>query len=61
MYIYILKNELKQLIRTTSPDRLLNLDTGIYAVDEALKNTLRGLWQSIDEYTGTLSLEVENG
>lgn len=61
MYIYNLSNESKQLIRTASPDRLIDLDMGIYAVDDVLKNTLRGLWQSIDEYTGILSLEVING
>lgn len=62
IYTYTLSNEIKQLIRTTSPVRILDLDAGIYAVGETLKNTLRDLlWLSIDEYTGILSLEVSNG
>ena len=55
-----LYNNDKQLIRTTSPDIIMNIDDGKYTVDEALKNQLSGLWQ-MDEYTGDLILEVING
>jgi hypothetical protein len=50
----------KQLIRTTSPDIIMNIDDGKYTVDENLKHQLSELWQ-MEEYTGDLILEVTNG
>ena len=50
----------KQLIRTTSPDIIMNIDDGKYTVDETLKHQLSELWQ-MEEYKGDLILEVING
>ena len=50
----------KQLIRTTSPDIIMNIDDGKYTVDENLKHQLSELWQ-MEEYKGDLILEVING
>ena len=50
----------KQLIRTTSPDIIINIEAGKHKVDETLKLQLSELWQ-MEEYTGDLILEVING
>ena len=55
-----LYNNDKQLIRTTSPNIIINIDAGKHAVDEILKHQLSELWQ-MEEYTGSLILEVTNG
>lgn len=49
-----------QLIRTKSPEQLIDIDVGSYNVDSILKDKLRTIWECIDEYPDALTLEVEN-
>jgi hypothetical protein len=50
----------KQLIRTTSPEQILDIEAGEYPVDVSLREQLSALWP-MDEYMGSLILEVTNG
>jgi hypothetical protein len=49
-----------RLIRTTSPDMLIDLSAGSYAVADDLRKQLSAIW-AMDEYVGELTLEVING
>lgn len=49
-----------RLIRTTSPDTLIDLQPGNYDVTTELRDLLLVLW-SMEEYLGALTLEVTNG
>ena len=49
-----------RLIRTTSPDTLIDLQSGNYDVTSELREQLSMLW-TMEEYEGTLTLEVTNG
>jgi hypothetical protein len=49
-----------RLIRTTSPDTLIDLSAGSYAVTTELREQLSTIWP-MEEYEGELILEVVNG
>ena len=49
-----------RLIRTTSPDTMIDLQSGNYDVTTELREQLSVLWP-MEEYTGELILEVTNG
>lgn len=49
-----------RLIRTTSPDTMIDLQSGNYDVTPELREQLSTLWP-MDEYMGSLILEVTNG
>jgi hypothetical protein len=58
--IITLKSGSDQLIQTRSPKKIIELESGIYAVDFKLHNLLSDIWY-MDDYIGELTLEVANG
>jgi hypothetical protein len=49
-----------RIIRTTSPEQILDIEAGEYPVDVSLREQLSAIWP-MDEYAGSLILEVTNG
>ena len=49
-----------RIIRTTGPEQILDIEAGEYLVDAPLREQLSEIWP-MDEYMGSLILEVTNG